>query len=76
MSLYKNFSNYQAYLLRIWRRGQGAAPGEDIAWQASLEDPHTGERFSFKDLDSLFGFLSQQTFSEPPALDSGPEELS
>jgi len=30
-------------------------------WRASLEDPHSGERRGFADLESLFAFLKEQT---------------
>jgi hypothetical protein len=44
---------YQAYLLRLWQ----ASEGEAVMWRALLEDPRTGERRGFADLDSLFAFL-------------------
>jgi hypothetical protein len=48
--------HYIAYLLRLWR-----PDGDDrSAWHASLEDPHTGERRGFADLESLFAFLKEQ----------------
>ncbi|MFN8595896.1 MAG: hypothetical protein U0559_06900 [Anaerolineae bacterium] len=44
---------YRAYLLRLW-----LTDGEDAAvWRASLEDPRTGERRGFADLESLFAFI-------------------
>jgi len=48
---------YRAYLLRLWR----ASGDECSLWRASLEDPHTGERRGFADLESLFAFLKEQT---------------
>lgn len=48
---------YVAYLLRLWRTGDGGAP----AWRASLEDAHTGSRIGFADLQSLFDYLRRQT---------------
>lgn len=53
----RNASGYVAYLLRLWRRGQG----KETVWQAFLEDPHTGERHGFRDLESLCAFLGEQT---------------
>ncbi len=47
---------YYAYLLRLWRVETGARP----VWHASLEDPHTGERKGFANLNSLFDFLIEQ----------------
>jgi hypothetical protein len=34
-------------------------------WHASLEDPHTGERCGFADLDRLFDYLKEQTYAAP-----------
>ncbi len=48
---------YLAYMLRLWRVD---ANGE-VVWRASIEDPHTGERHGFADLDRLFEFLERQT---------------
>ena len=33
---------------------------EDVAWRASLEDAHSGERRGFADLTSLWAFLEAQ----------------
>ena len=55
-------SQYQTYLLRIWRdhnRPDGASP-----WRFSLEDPHTGARQGFQDLELLMTFLRAQI--DPP----------
>ena len=46
---------YQAYLLRLWLAGDDDA----AVWRASLEDPRTGERRGFADVDSLLAFLSE-----------------
>lgn len=48
---------YLAYLVRLW---QVEDRGE-LAWRASLEDAHTGERRGFPDLASLFAFLVAKT---------------
>ncbi len=47
---------YLAYLLRIW---QIKDDGQEI-WHASLEDPHTGKRQGFPNLDALIAFLWEQ----------------
>jgi len=47
---------YYSYLLRLWQVDGAGSP----IWRASLEDPHTGERRGFADLDSLFAFLKEQ----------------
>lgn len=48
---------YIAYLLRLWQENH---TGVSI-WRASLEDPHTGQRQGFADLERLFSFLRVQT---------------
>ncbi len=51
-------SQYQAYLLRIWRDDQRSK--DDSPWRFSLEDPHTGARRGFQDLELLMTFLRAQ----------------
>jgi len=46
-------TRYRAYLLRLWQTGEDNA----AAWRVLLEDPRTGERHGFADLDGLFTFL-------------------
>ena len=48
---------YHSYLLRLWP----ATVQGQIVWRASLENPHTGERLGFADLERLFAFLQDQT---------------
>ena len=48
---------YLAYMLRLWRAGEGDKP----MWRASVESPHTGERRVFADLETLFAFLQERT---------------
>lgn len=48
---------YQSYLLRLW-------PVWDMdkaIWRASLESPHSGERYNFATLAELIAFLQRQT---------------
>ncbi len=47
---------YRSYLLRLWCDGREAT----ACWQASLDDPHTGERIGFGSLEDLFAFLVEQ----------------
>ncbi|NOZ28129.1 MAG: hypothetical protein GXP39_08780 [Chloroflexi bacterium] len=54
-------SGYIAYLLRLWRAGEG----EGGEWRASVEDPHTGERRGFASLEALFAFLREQVGVSP-----------
>lgn len=48
-----NRTRYRSFMLRLWRE-----EGEDLAWRASLEDPLTGERQVFPDLEALFDYLA------------------
>jgi hypothetical protein len=43
----------RSYILHLWSADQTRA----ASWRASLEDPHTGERFGFASLEQLFAFL-------------------
>lgn len=52
---------YLSYLLRLWR----ASGGDSHLWRASLEDPLTGERTGFNDLEALFAFLRTQIEVHP-----------
>ena len=47
---------YLAYLLRVWQVEVQTKP----VWHASLEDPHTGERKGFADVQSLIAFLEAE----------------
>jgi hypothetical protein len=49
-----------SYLLRLWRAESGDR-GVRWVWRASVEDPHTGQRRGFADLDRLFAFLRRET---------------
>ena len=55
MTAIKEAPRYQAYLLRLWLAGDDDA----AVWRASLEDPRTGERRGFADVESLLAFLSE-----------------
>jgi hypothetical protein len=48
---------YLAYLLRLWRVNDDGKP----VWRASVENPHTGERHGFANLETLFAFLEEKT---------------
>ncbi len=50
---------YHAYLLRFWQ--ERSQPLTRLAaWRFSLEDPHTGERRGFADLEKLVAFLKSE----------------
>lgn len=61
---------YLAYLLRLWQVKEAGK----LAWRASLEDPHTGERQGFPNLEALMAYLWEQVRNRQPegeALDTG-----
>jgi hypothetical protein len=47
---------YRSYLLRLWLE-----PNNPPEWRAMLESPSSGERHGFASLESLFGFIEQET---------------
>ena len=47
---------YRAYILRLWT----ADSKRSAEWQASLEDPQTGNRIGFANLEELFLYLMEQ----------------
>ncbi len=49
-------SDYQSYLLRLWRVKEGQE-----GWRASLESAQTGERKGFATLDALFDYVRSRT---------------
>ena len=59
--------DYYSYLLRMWRDSgdEGAAPSKKTLWRASLQDPHTGQRAGFANLEKLFSFLRRETGESP-----------
>ncbi len=50
---------YLLYLLRLWQSGS-----DERVWRASLENPSSGERHAFADLETLFAFLEAQSAEE------------
>ncbi len=55
-----------SYILRLWRVNQCTTPD----WRASLENPITGKRIGFANLEQLFAFLMD--FSEENGDEQGP----
>ena len=49
-------SDYQSYLLRLWRAKEGEG-----GWRASLESAQTGQRKGFATLDALFDYVRSRT---------------
>jgi hypothetical protein len=52
--------DYLAYLLRLWRDGDGAP------WRASLENTSTGEAKPFAEIRMLTAYLEHITGEAPP----------
>jgi hypothetical protein len=61
-----NALRYRAYLLRLW----STDAGDTLVWRALLEDPHTGERHGFANLNALLAFLHDQTGETPTSPDN------
>ena len=51
----RNETNYQAYLLRLWR------DGPRNRWRASLQSTKAGDTQLFANVQSLLTFLQSQT---------------
>ncbi len=54
----KTRPTYHAFLIRLWQEG-------DTIWRATLEDPHTGQRHAFADVDSLLMYIRHQVEPAP-----------
>lgn len=52
-------SHYRAYLLRFWQEARGH-PDLPDTWRFSLEDPRTGQRQGFANLEALVDFVRQE----------------
>lgn len=47
----------RTFILRLWRE----AHPKTSSWRAILEDPSTGERIGFANIELLFSFLIEQS---------------
>ena len=54
-------SQYQSYLMRLWRAGR------DKAWRVMIESVETHERHGFADVEGLCAFLHDQMKDENQA---------
>jgi hypothetical protein len=54
---------YRAYMLRMWEV-RGEQPAQPSMWRFSLEDPETGKKRAFADLQALTGFLEAELGNE------------
>ena len=52
-------TRYCAYVLRCWNE-QPPCRAYPLHWRFSLEDPHTGARYGFADLDALVTWLQTE----------------
>ena len=59
MSAFDKPPRYRAYLLRFWEETT-SQPDPPSTWRFSLEDPHTGQRRGFANLEALVTFLKTQ----------------
>jgi hypothetical protein len=62
----REHSDYQSYLLRLWRVKEG-----EEGWRASLESAQTGERKGFATLGALFEYVRSQTCVESSMTSGG-----
>lgn len=64
-----NRIDYKAFMLRLWR----VKTKEKNEWRASLENPNTGNRYLFSDLESLFSYLSDVASDREENSENGEE---
>ena len=62
---------YRAYLLRFWE-ARSQYPDRPTTWRLSLEDPETGQRHGFPDLEALVAFLEAEMEGDEGELTSPP----
>jgi hypothetical protein len=63
---------YLSYVLRIWCEGKHGS-----RWLSSLQNPITGERIGFADMDELFEFLRKKTCKQEEFIgDKNTEEVT
>lgn len=46
-------ATYRAFLIRVWREGEAG-------WRGTVEDPHSGQRRAFADIDQMLGYIREQ----------------
>ena len=59
-----NQQSYFSYILRLWRgEGEEIQVGcvNESKFRASLDDPQTGDRVGFADLEALFDYIREVT---------------
>jgi hypothetical protein len=53
-----------SFILRLWQIQGEEVQGEreeQWFWRASLDDPQTGDRVGFTDLEALFAYIREKT---------------
>jgi len=53
-----------SFILRLWQIQDEEVQGERVEqwlWRASLNDPQTGNRVGFTDLEALFNYIRKKT---------------
>jgi hypothetical protein len=60
MSLREAAPRQGVYILRFWET-RSFPPDAPVTWRFSAQDPRTGERRGFADLDGLMAFLAART---------------
>ena len=53
---------YRSYLLTFWEE-RSRDPSVPVVWRFSLEDPRTGQRHGFPNLEALVAALKQEMAS-------------
>ena len=49
------------YVVRLWP----SAPPEQPTWRVSVQEPNSGERHIFANLEAFFAFVEEQTRTAP-----------
>ena len=59
MAIFDKPPRYRSYLLTFWEE-RSQDPAASAVWRFRLEDPHTGQRRGFADLEALIAALEQE----------------
>jgi len=62
-------THYLAFLLKVWPVVSKSK--SRLIWRASLENPYTGKRHGFQDLETLHKFLKALTQEETLGQENG-----
>jgi hypothetical protein len=64
-------TDYQSYMLRMWRKRDGAG---HLMWCASLEEPGSHETISFGDVRTMCAFVQSRLGLVPPGAPAQEEQ--